>query len=139
MLTAAVKLGRSWQSHPEQVAAWLVKPQKSKCPTLAFEDALAGVLTLFYEHFIKTDLLNRSCHQTLDRAYDLRQQGDYGVAPVITREMARKGIRTRAGKMRKNTELVLTRLYKSGRRLILMWKIAPVPRTKNGPRPWARF
>lgn len=48
----------------------------------------AGVLNLFYEHFVKTKIFNKSLHQNLHKAYDLRQQGDYWTDSVITADMA---------------------------------------------------
>ncbi|MGQ9632007.1 MAG: HEPN domain-containing protein [bacterium] len=38
-----------------------------------------GVITLFGERFIKTDLMRKELGKMLRRAYDLRQKGDYGI------------------------------------------------------------
>ena len=36
-----------------------------------------GVIALFGEHFIKTEIIDREFGRILKRAYDLRQKGDY--------------------------------------------------------------
>lgn len=48
----------------------------------------SGLLTLFYESFIKSGLLDKTLHQDLHRAFGLRQQGDYWADSKITRETA---------------------------------------------------
>lgn len=48
-----------------------------------------GLLALFYEHFIKPDLFDKSLHQDLNHAMDLRQQGDYWADSEITDDMAK--------------------------------------------------
>lgn len=48
----------------------------------------SGLLSLFYEHFIKTEILEKNLHQDLHRAFELRQQGDYWSESEITKEMA---------------------------------------------------
>lgn len=42
----------------------------------------SGVIGLFDRHFIKTGLLSKELSRNLYRAFDLRQQGDYGEATV---------------------------------------------------------
>jgi hypothetical protein len=37
--------------------------------------SLKGVITLFGEHFVKTDILKEELGKALRRAYDLRQKG----------------------------------------------------------------
>ncbi len=47
----------------------------------------SAVLTLFYEHFVKTGRIEKALHQDLHHAFDLRQQGDYWADSGISREM----------------------------------------------------
>jgi len=42
----------------------------------------SGVIGLFDRHFVKTGFLPKELSKTLHRAFDLRQQGDYGEATV---------------------------------------------------------
>ena len=42
----------------------------------------SGVIGLFDRHFVKTGLLSKELSKALHRAFDLRQQGDYGEATV---------------------------------------------------------
>ncbi len=48
----------------------------------------SGLLTLFHEHFIKSGLFEKSLHQDLHLALELRHQGDYWADSGITGEMA---------------------------------------------------
>ena len=48
----------------------------------------SGLMTLFAERFVKTGLVERSLHQALHRAFELRQKGDYWSEDVITLEAA---------------------------------------------------
>ena len=42
----------------------------------------SGVIGLFDRHFVKTGLLSKELSKVLHRAFDERQQGDYGEATV---------------------------------------------------------
>ncbi|CAA7600524.1 HEPN domain protein [Acididesulfobacillus acetoxydans] len=42
----------------------------------------SGVIGLFDRHSVKTGLFSKELSKTLHRAFDLRQQGDYGEATV---------------------------------------------------------
>ncbi len=42
----------------------------------------SGVIGLFDRYFVKTGLLSKELNKALHRAFDLRQQGDYGEATV---------------------------------------------------------
>ncbi|TDA67818.1 MAG: HEPN domain-containing protein [Clostridia bacterium] len=42
----------------------------------------SGVIGLFDRHFVKTGLFPKELSKALHRAFDLRQQGDYGEATV---------------------------------------------------------
>ena len=48
----------------------------------------SGVISLLYEHFVKPGKLDKSLHQTLHEAFDLRQQGDYWSDSGISEETA---------------------------------------------------
>ena len=48
----------------------------------------SGVLMLLYEHFVKPGLLEKTFHQDLHEAFELRQQGDYWSDSGITVDMA---------------------------------------------------
>lgn len=37
----------------------------------------SSLISLFYEHFVKIGLIEKSFHQALRHAFDLRQEGDY--------------------------------------------------------------
>ncbi len=54
----------------------------------------SGLLSLFYEHFVKTGVFEKNLHQDLHRAMDLRQQGDYWADPGITAETADELLKT---------------------------------------------
>ena len=43
-----------------------------------------GVITLFSEHFIKTQILDRNLGKALNVAYDKRIVGDYGIGFEVT-------------------------------------------------------
>lgn len=49
----------------------------------------AGVLTLFWEHFVKSGEVPATLHQALHRALDTRTVGDYGITETVTEEVAR--------------------------------------------------
>lgn len=38
----------------------------------------SGIIAAFWEHFVKPGTLPKSLHQALARAFDERNQGDYG-------------------------------------------------------------
>ncbi len=48
----------------------------------------SGLLALLYEHFVKPGLVEKTFHQDLHYAFELRQQGDYWSDSGITEEMA---------------------------------------------------
>lgn len=48
----------------------------------------SGLISAFAERFVKTGLVERSLHQSLHRAFELRQKGDYWSEDVITFPMA---------------------------------------------------
>lgn len=50
----------------------------------------SGLLTLFYEHFIKTGLFDKALHQDLHHTLELRHQGDYWSDSGINQEMAQE-------------------------------------------------
>jgi uncharacterized protein (UPF0332 family) len=43
-----------------------------------------GVISLFGEHFVKTEIFERNLGKALSNAYDKRLVGDYGVGFVVT-------------------------------------------------------
>ena len=47
-----------------------------------------GVLTLFGEHYIKTNIINKDWVKLLRRAYDLRQKGDYASGFIVNKKEA---------------------------------------------------
>lgn len=47
-----------------------------------------GVLTLFGEHYIKTNIINKDWGKLLRRAYDLRQKGDYASGFIVNKKEA---------------------------------------------------
>jgi uncharacterized protein (UPF0332 family) len=47
----------------------------------------SALLSLFYEHFVKTGEIDKSLHQDLHQAFELRQQGDYWAEPDLSEEM----------------------------------------------------
>jgi uncharacterized protein (UPF0332 family) len=48
-----------------------------------------GVISLFGEHFVKTEILERNLGKALNDAYDKRLVGDYGVGFMVTEQQAR--------------------------------------------------
>ena len=48
-----------------------------------------GVIILFGEHFIKTELIRKGSGKMLRRAYDLRQKGDYAIGFMVNENDAR--------------------------------------------------
>jgi uncharacterized protein (UPF0332 family) len=49
-----------------------------------------GVIAAFGEQFIKTDVLPRGLGRELNRAFEMRQLGDYESTPVVSDEDARE-------------------------------------------------
>ena len=47
-----------------------------------------GVISLFGEHFVKTEIFERDLGKALNDAYDKRLVGDYGVGFTVTKEQA---------------------------------------------------
>jgi uncharacterized protein (UPF0332 family) len=47
-----------------------------------------GTLSLFGEHFIKTNIFSDNLGKSLRRAYDLRQKGDYAIGFMVNRKDA---------------------------------------------------
>lgn len=47
-----------------------------------------GVISAFGEHFVKTDIFPRDMGRELNRAFEMRQLGDYEYTFVISREEA---------------------------------------------------
>lgn len=43
----------------------------------------SGVISLFDRHFVKTGLLPKELSKAIHRAFDLRQQGDYGETTFV--------------------------------------------------------
>ena len=43
----------------------------------------SGLISLFGEHFVKTNIFSREMGRQLNRAYDKRLMGDYGTAIII--------------------------------------------------------
>lgn len=48
----------------------------------------SGLISAFAERFVKTGLVERSLHQSLHRAFELRQKGDYWSEDVVSLQMA---------------------------------------------------
>lgn len=48
-----------------------------------------GVITLFGEHFVKTEILERNLGKALNDAYDKRLVGDYGVGFMVSEQQAK--------------------------------------------------
>ena len=48
-----------------------------------------GVISLFGEHFVKTEVFKRDLGKAFNDAYDKRLVGDYGVGFLVTKEEAR--------------------------------------------------
>ena len=53
-----------------------------------------GVISLFGEHFVKTEIFERSLGKALSDAYDKRLVGDYGVGFVVTKQQAQDLLET---------------------------------------------
>jgi uncharacterized protein (UPF0332 family) len=53
-----------------------------------------GVISLFGEHFVKTEIFERNLGKSLNDAYDKRQIGDYGVGFTVTKEEAKELLET---------------------------------------------
>lgn len=51
-----------------------------------------GVITLFGEHFLKTEVFGKELGKALRRAYDLRQKGDYATEFLVSKEEAEDGL-----------------------------------------------
>lgn len=66
----------------------------------------SAVISAVHEHFIRTNELPKDFHKTLNRAFILRQQGDYLCTTKITKEIAQKIIKD----VEKNIEIALSKL-----------------------------
>ena len=53
-----------------------------------------GVISLFGEHFIKTEVFERNLGKALNDAYDKRLVGDYGVGFTVTEQQAKDLLET---------------------------------------------
>ncbi len=53
-----------------------------------------GVISLFGEHFVKTNILERNLGKALNDAYDKRLVGDYGVGFTVTEGQAKDLLKT---------------------------------------------
>jgi uncharacterized protein (UPF0332 family) len=53
-----------------------------------------GVIRLFGEHFIKTEVFERNLGKALNDAYDKRLVGDYGVGFTVTEQQAKDLLET---------------------------------------------
>ncbi len=53
-----------------------------------------GVISLFGEHFVKTELFERNLGKALNDAYDKRLVGDYGVGFTVTEQQAKDLLKT---------------------------------------------
>ena len=51
-----------------------------------------GVLALFSQHFIKTGILPKEMGKFLNKAFDMRQTGDYEEEAELTQEDAQKSV-----------------------------------------------
>ena len=49
-----------------------------------------GVISLFGEHFVKTEIIERNFGKALNDAYDKRLIGDYGVGFIVTEQQAKE-------------------------------------------------
>jgi uncharacterized protein (UPF0332 family) len=47
-----------------------------------------GVISLFGEHFVKTNIFERNLGKAITNAYDKRIVGDYGIGFIVTKEQA---------------------------------------------------
>lgn len=67
-----------------------------------------GVLTLFGEHYIKTNIINKDWGKLLRRAYDLRQKGDYASGFIVNKKEAEEILKKAnefANEMKKHIKL----------------------------------
>ncbi|MFQ6052371.1 MAG: HEPN domain-containing protein [Candidatus Hydrothermarchaeota archaeon] len=53
-----------------------------------------GIISLFGEHFVKTEIFERNLGKALNDAYDKRLIGDYGVGFTVTKEEAKDLLET---------------------------------------------
>jgi len=53
-----------------------------------------GVISLFGEHFVKTEIFERELGKALNDAYDKRLVGDYGIGLTVTKEEAKDLLET---------------------------------------------
>jgi len=53
-----------------------------------------GVISLFGEHFVKTEIFERNLGKALNDAYDRRLVGDYGVGFTVTEQQAKDLLET---------------------------------------------
>ena len=53
-----------------------------------------GVISLFGEHFVKTEVFERNLGKALNDAYDKRLVGDYGVGFTVTEQQAKDLLET---------------------------------------------
>ncbi len=53
-----------------------------------------GVISLFGEHFVKTEIFERNLGKALNDAYDKRLVGDYGVGFTVTEQQAKDLLQT---------------------------------------------
>lgn len=60
-----------------------------------------GVISLFGEHFVKTEIFERNLGKALNDAYDKRLVGDYGVGFTVTEQQARDLLKTAQDFVRK--------------------------------------
>lgn len=53
-----------------------------------------GVISLFGEHFVKTNIFERNLGKAITSAYDKRIIGDYGIGFIVTKEQAQDLLKT---------------------------------------------
>ncbi len=53
-----------------------------------------GVISLFGENFVKTEIFERNLGKALNDAYDKRLVGDYGVGFTVTDQQAKESLET---------------------------------------------
>lgn len=53
-----------------------------------------GVISLFGEHFVKTNIFERNLGKALADAYDKRIVGDYGIGFIVTQQQAQDLLKT---------------------------------------------
>lgn len=70
----------------------------------------SGVISLFNQHFVKENIVDKVCGKLLSEAKEIRERSDYGDFTVITKEQAEEQV-SQAEKFLTEIEKTLNRIW----------------------------